>query len=365
MPLNVNATRPTRTDLNASVVVFRDPKVMYHPSTGAWIAVISGGDHMQFHRSTDLINWTLVSRFGYEHGSHAGVWECPDLIDFSQPTSNRWVLIVSMDRNAVAGGSGIQYFIGSFDGYTFTNLQPRQTINWLDHGPDFYAGITYHNVPRYDNRRVMISWMNNWLYAQAVPTGPLWRGQMAMPRQLDLEWDSVNNAHFIRQKPVYELYSYSNKLFSFQRQNLSSCTPNILGNLASEVFMISAEFQRVTAKTILHFRLRLNTEHEEFTRVSYYGAENQLVFDRSSSGDVEFHPMFRTRFNMTLGDETLTTGKLELQIIVDRCSVETFVNGGKYAMTGLIFPMFEGYEMDVAVEGDDEIVLDYLELMLL
>ena len=369
MPLNVNVSFPTDTDLNASVVVFRDPKLMYHASSGAWVAVISGGDHMQFHRSTDLIHWSLVSRFGYTHGSHAGIWECPDLFEFSTISKDNqtqlWVLIVSIDRNAVAGGSGIQYFIGTFDGYTFANLQPPQNINWLDYGPDFYAGITYYNVPRYDNRRVMIAWMNNWQYAQDVPTGPLWRGQMAIPRQLELEYNSFGNAYQLRQSPVYELYANSKQLLTFQGQSLTSCSPNILSEVAAQSFMLSTEFHDVTRRTTIHFHLRQNSPKTEYTRVSYIGETNGIELDRSHSGNVDFHPLFRTHYNMTLDDQTISTGVLQLQIIVDRCSVEVFVNRGKSTMTALIFPRFESPQMELAVQGGGEVQMDYLELMLL
>lgn len=369
MPLNVNVSFPTDTDLDASAVVFRDPKLMYHAASGAWIAVISGGDHMQFHRSTDLIHWSLVSRFGYTHGSHAGIWECPDLFEFSminrENQTQLWVLIVSIDRNAVAGGSGMQYFIGTFDGYTFGNLQPPQNINWLDYGPDFYAGITYYNVPRYDNRRVMIAWMNNWQYAQDVPTGPLWRGQMAIPRQLELEYNPFQSAYQLRQSPVYELYSHSNKLLTFQGQSLNSCSSNVLSDVSAQSFMLSTEFHRVTGRTAIHFRLRQNSEGTEYTLVSYIGETNRIELDRSRSGNVNFHPLFRTHYNMTLDDQTITTGVLQLQIIVDRCSVEVFVNRGKSSMTALIFPQPSSDRMELAMEGDGEVQMDYLEVMLL
>jgi fructan beta-fructosidase len=41
---------------------------------------------------------------------------------------------------------------------------------WLDHGSDFYAGVTWSNVP--DDRRILLAWMSNWAYALDVPTSP-------------------------------------------------------------------------------------------------------------------------------------------------------------------------------------------------
>jgi fructan beta-fructosidase len=362
MPLNVNVSKPTDGELNPSVVVFRDPKIMFHASTASWIIVISGGDHVQFHRSTDLIHWSLISRFGYEQGSHAGIWECPDLIEFPQTTTNNqsslWVLLISIDRNAIGGGSGIQYFIGTFDGSTFENLQSSQTVNWLDYGPDFYAGITYHNVPRYDDRRIIVSWMNNWQYAQDVPTAPLWRGQMAIPRQIELNFNSFTNAYHLRQIPVHELYSYSKKLSTFHRQSLTS---NILSTISARVFMLATEFHNITKTTVIHLRVRQSLDKNEYTEIKYTAENNQVELDRSHSGNIDFHPLFRTHYNMALDDETLTTGVLKLQVIVDQCSVEVFVNDGKYTMTALVFPKSDSDQMELSAEGQS--ILNYLELM--
>jgi fructan beta-fructosidase len=347
-------------------VVFRDPKVMFHASTASWILILTGGDHVQFYKSTDLIHWTLVSRFGHNHGSHHGTWECPDLIEFSHASTDDgthvWVLFVSVRNNSPAGGSGMQYFIGAFDGLTFQNLQSPETINWLDYGPDFYAGMTYHNIPQYDGRQIMISWMNNWQYARDVPTGPLWRGQMTIPRVLQLDFNPLTHAYDLRQSPVHELYSYSKHFFTFHRQTLTSSSSNILSNIHSNNLMLLGEFHNITT-TIIHLRVRQSSDKKEYTEIKYIGEKNEIELDRSHSGNTDFHPQFRTRFNVPLDDETTTTGVLKLQVLVDRCSIELFINDGKYTMTALVFPIIRGLNMELSVEGPD-IVLNHLELMI-
>jgi fructan beta-fructosidase len=345
--------------------VFRDPKVIFHAASASWVFVLSGGDHILFYRSVDLINWSLISRFGYEDGSHGGTWECPDLIEFPQTKTNRsvnlWILIVSVQNSAPAGGSGMQYFIGTFDGSSFENLQSPQTVNWFDYGPDFYAGITFHNVPRYDGRQVLISWMNNWQYAREVPTAPSWRGHMSIPRQLKLDFNSFTNAYHLRQLPVRELYSYAKRLFTYQRQTLTSRTPNILSTVAARIFVIVAEFHDVTRATIIRFRVRQSLDRMEYTQIKYMGQKNRIDVDRSHSGRIDFHRDFCTHFNTTLDNETTKTGILKLQLVVDRSSVEVFVNDGKYTLTSLIFPTYESNQIELAVDG--QLTLNYLELM--
>ncbi|CAF1050785.1 unnamed protein product [Adineta ricciae] len=342
---------------------FRDPKVFYHIRTSSWILVLTGGDHVQFYRSSDLIHWSLVSQFGLTDGSHGGTWECPDLIEFPQRTlKNRtslWVLLVSVQRNAPAGGSGMQYFIGTFDGNEFHNIQPPETINWLDYGPDFYAGITFHNIPGYDRRQILISWMSNWQYANNLPTAPLWRGQMTIPRQLQLDLNSYTNKYHLRQTPVQELTRYSKRLITYHHEKLS----NMVLNMSRDVYMFNIELHKITKATTIHLKFRENSNKSEYTQVSYIGEKNQIELDRTRSGLTDFHSSYPVQFNMNLDRETLITGRLQLQLIIDRCSIELFVNEGKYTMTSLIFPKDSGYQIEITVDGH-EIFINYLELML-
>ena len=94
-----------------------------------------------FFSSNDLKNWTLRSRFGKGFGCQDGVWECPDLFELPVEGSDlkKWVLIVNINPGGPFGGSATQYFIGNFDGYTFTaDKSADGTIptKWLDFGKD-------------------------------------------------------------------------------------------------------------------------------------------------------------------------------------------------------------------------------------
>ena len=72
------------------------------------------------------------------------------------------------------------------DQFTFADAArpcPRpQRAHWLDYGRDFYAGVTFNNVP--DNKRIMIAWMNNWQYGGNIPTDP-WRSANSVPSGAD------------------------------------------------------------------------------------------------------------------------------------------------------------------------------------
>ena len=160
---------------------FRDPKIIWHELTGNWVMVISAERECQFYTSKNLIEWTFASSFSA--GCKEGIWEVPDLFELQDLKGNsKWVLIVSISKGSPAGGSGVQYFVGDFDGKKFC-WDGSIGTKWLDYGPDNYAGSTWFND--HDNDKLYIGWMSNWTYANNVPTDP-WRGSMTLPRKLQI-----------------------------------------------------------------------------------------------------------------------------------------------------------------------------------
>ena len=93
-----------------------------------------------------------------------------------------------MNPGGIAGGSGTQYFVGDFDGSTFTpdrltdSTDPAD-YDWLDYGRDYYAAVSFNDAP--DGRRLMIGWASNWDYANDTPTHP-WRSAMSLVREVTL-----------------------------------------------------------------------------------------------------------------------------------------------------------------------------------
>ncbi|WP_111643313.1 glycoside hydrolase family 32 protein [Marinimicrobium alkaliphilum] len=106
---------------------FRDPKVFKYTDgeQDKWIMAVTLSIDRQvaFYESTNLVDWALASTFGPAN-SVSGIWEMPDLsrlpVD-GDPNNQKWVMLLSVgDGGAPNGGSGVQYFIGDFDGTHFT-----------------------------------------------------------------------------------------------------------------------------------------------------------------------------------------------------------------------------------------------------
>lgn len=175
---------------------FRDPKVSWHAASGRWVmAVVEAVDRqVLLYSSVNLRDWEHESSFG-PIGEEGVLWECPDLIEVpvEGTDESRWVLVLSTNPGGFSGGSGMRYFVGDFDGATFTpdEFGPR----WLDHGTDFYAAVTFQGT----SEPTVIGWMSNWAYAEDAPTFP-WQSAMSLARTLSLV--ATPDGALLRHTPV-------------------------------------------------------------------------------------------------------------------------------------------------------------------
>ncbi len=121
---------------------FRDPNVFWYAPQRKWVmvAVLADERTLVILDLPDLKHWTKRSTFG-PAGDTAGQWECPDLIELpvEDAAEKKWVLIINRNPGAPAGGTGVRYLIGKFDGTNFTSEVPDTPALWADWGKDFYA----------------------------------------------------------------------------------------------------------------------------------------------------------------------------------------------------------------------------------
>lgn len=334
--------------------VFRDPKVFWHNSSNKWVMLLAAENTQQeqfvrIYTSSDLKNWSFASDFGKNEGSHAGVWEVPDLFELpvdNDQNNKKWVMQVSLSNGAPAGGSGVQYFIGNFDGKTFTNEHSADTILYADYGADYYAPLTFNNIPSMDGRRIAIGWMNNWSYGQNIPTST-WRSQMSLPRELELKTVPGLGVR-LTQNPVNEFTTLRETVDSWTNQ-LVSPTNNLLSNVKGETVEIVAEFHTENAAAT-EFGFRVRTGNGEQTTIGYDRVNSKLFVDRSESGEANFNPAFQARHEAPL---QANNNKIKLRIIIDRSSVEVFGNNGQIVFTDQIFPQLQSDGLDLYSIGGD------------
>ena len=173
-------------------------------------------------------------------GDISKIWECPDLIKVKMEGTNEyhWILIIS-SGSQYEGFTGMQYFIGDFDGDRFIVDKPPNNPRWLDYGKDYYAAISYNNLPE-GHAPVMIGWINNWRYANTIPTSP-WRGMMSIPRELSLE--KRNGEIVLIQKPTQSFTSYCKESESIDfTSHIIENEDHLLDKVEAGSFRLKIEF---------------------------------------------------------------------------------------------------------------------------
>ncbi len=334
---------------------FRDPKVFWHEPTNRWVmaVVLPNDKKARFYASPDLRHWEPLSDFGPAGAFHDPIiWECPDLFPLEVEGElgvRKWVLIVSINTGGPAGGSGMQYFVGEFDGKQFitdSSIPPDSAL-WLDYGSDFYAGVTWSDIPESDGRRILIGWMSNWNYSREVPTSP-WRGAMTVPRSLTLA--RTEEGLRLIQKPVDELCRLRRKEpLVFSGGSFAEAVEWLAqtGNLP-ELLDVEMRFSDLSDET--PFLIKIETSADEFTTIEIDPQRGSLILDRSRAGLKDFHPTFSasTRHEAPIH---LHDGRLAIRFLLDVSSVEIFTQDGRTALTDLIFPHGAERSISFSPEG--------------
>ena len=280
---------------------FRDPKVFWHEPTSKWMVVLAVGQEVQFYSSKNLKEWKYESSFGREYGNHDGVWECPDMLCFGE----KWVLLLNINPGGPFGGSATQYFVGRFDGHTFTCEDNPSETKWMDYGKDHYATVTFHNAP--EGRIVALPWMSNWQYANQVPTQQF-RSANGLPRDLGIK--TIGGETILTCIPSKEVMVLRGKKV---KQPTEACEIVIDMKSSTDIVLSNAKGEQVT----MHY----DVQKQEFK------------MDRTKSGDVSFSEAFPCE------TAAPTFGSIkQLRLFIDRCSIEAFDAEGKMVMTNLVFP---------------------------
>ncbi len=302
---------------------FRDPKVFWHQASKYWIMTLAVADRVEFYRSKNLKEWEFAGTFGKEEGSHGGVWECPDLIEMKidKTGESKWVLIISVGTGAPNGGSGTQYFVGHFDGKNFINDNPKQTVYWLDYGPDNYAGVTWSNVP--NNKHLFIGWMSNWGYAQKVPTKN-WRSAMTVAREITLKKTTEGYRLFTKPvKALQQLRTFTQPITSFKKIHSAKGLYEV--NLNFNLIKSSAE----------DFGVAFSNAKNEVIEVGFNKSKNQFYIDRTNAGDNSFAASFTGK---NIAPRLLKNNNIKMHLLIDHSSVELFADDGTVLMTAVFFP---------------------------
>lgn len=328
----------------------RDPNMFWDDSQNAWVLTLAHAlDHeMLIFTSPDMKEWTLQSSFGQGLGSQDGVWECPDLMEVEVDGSGlkKWIMICNINPGGPFGGSATQYFIGDFDGKTFTpdtDENGQVVTKWLDYGKDHYATVSWSNAP--DNRHTIIGWMSNWQYAAEVPTQQF-RSANTLPRELSL-FKAPDGMIYAASAPSPEVTSLRDKLVR-SSQKLSVGKKGQTFALPTANDGVCEILMDIEAKKGSMVDLELKNNAGERVVMTYDPSAKTMSFDRRESGIVDFSQDFPA---VTVAPTFETEGKVSLRIFIDRLSIELFGNDGRFVMTNLVFPTTPYTHIAVSANG--------------
>jgi len=255
----------------------RDPKAFWYEPTQQWVMVLYlDGRTMAFFTSPDLKSWTKQSELD-------SFFECPELFELpvdGNLSNTKWILY----------GANGDYFVGEFDGKKFI---PDGGAIQFQTGNCFYASQTFNNIPQSDGRRIQMAW------GQVAMPGMPFNQMVLFPVSLTLR----TTAEGIRMhaEPVKEIESLHRQHWSCSDRVVKP-NENPLEEIEGELFHIKAELKPQDAKTC-------SVVIRDIPIV--YNVQNQQLTCAGKSASLK--PV---------------DGKIRLEILVDRMTIEIYANGG-------------------------------------
>lgn len=357
---------------------FRDPKVFWYEKGKCWYMIVSADKETRFYKSKNLKKWDYVSAFGKGLGQQPCQYECPDF--FQLPVNGdkkkmKWVMTMNINPGCWFGGSATEYFVGDFDGKKFT-CPDADEVKWLDWGKDHYATVTFSNT---GDRVLGITWMSNWQYANLTPFKQN-RGANGLPRELKLY--EKNGKYYISEDVAPEVYALRKDTKNVADASVAS--EKMLAGVAANMegaFEIEAD---VTPDANGIAGIEISNNKRERTLIYFDMKQGKVVMDRTESGLTDFgkqavphdielawdkqraaegkEPARIANSINYKNDFALATwaplslcedGKktYHVDIFVDKSSVELFVDGGRIAMTNLVFPVAPYENLKLYTQG--------------
>lgn len=322
---------------------FRDPK-MWRKSDGTYCCAIGsrpadGSGQILLYTSEDGFTWKYKKVLAANNNRFGKMWECPDFFRLD----GKGVLLVSPQDMLPSGfeyhnGNGTLCLIGAYEEETDTFTE--QYDQSIDYGIDFYAPQT---VLTPDGRRVMIGWMQNWDTCNVKGYSNPWFGQMSLPREL-----SIKNGR-LYQTPVRELEEL--------RRNRVACKNEIFSGLKQvdgvsgrrvdmEITVRPAVVENGVPRDMYRkFAVRFAQNDKYQTSLSFHPSDSIMKIDRKFSGSR------RAIIHQRRSEVNSQNGELKIRLILDRYSVEVFINDGEQVMSAVLYTDLDADGISFLADG--------------
>ncbi len=328
---------------------FRDPKVVWDADRGQWIALIAERDRVSFYTSPDLKTWTRTWEYV---NTGIGTIECPDLFQIRADDGTvKWVFGVSANGYATNEPATFAYWTGSFDGTAFS--PDHAAPQWLDHGFDWYGAVTWEDPASPLDRRYAVGWMNNWDYAHSTPTWDAdgFNGTDSITREIRLK--RYGSTFSLVSQPLDALQDIRTS-----RVDLGDVTVDGFLPLAYEGDAYQLE-TTVTWDTATNVGLQLRRSADGSRHADAGATAGYAYLNRGQTG----YPAGTWKTESRTPRDG-AAGTVRLRILVDRTTIELFVDDGRFVHSSQVFapPGDEGialYTSDGAATFHDLSITEY------
>lgn len=274
----------------------RDPKVVWYEPDQIWVmALYLDQNTYGLFTSKNLKSWTPIQEVQIDQGA-----ECPDFFEIpldGDPKNTKWVMTAANGR----------FIAGSFDGKTFKPETESYPSEW---GKNYYAVQSYSDVQ--DGRRIQFGWM-----AGSEFVGMPFNQQFSVARELTLR--TTPEGIRLYGNPVAEIEKLHGQKHSWSDMTIVK-EENPLAALKGDLYHIVVEFDVEKSSTeTFGFNLK-------GFDISYHIGSNMLTTHRpgdDAKSEVKLLP---------------EGGKIRMELLLDRGSVELYANDGLVPMAFFYLP---------------------------
>ncbi|WP_438351912.1 glycoside hydrolase family 32 protein [Paenibacillus sp. FA6] len=326
---------------NPGTADFRDPKVIWDDQAHKWVMTLAEGTKIGFYESHNLKDWHYTSGF---HTENIGIVECPDLYLLRADDGKlKWVLGASANGKSAGKPNTYAYWTGDFNGKEF--IPDQNEPQWLDYGFDWYGAVTFEDGKVSDkyNHRYALAWMNNWDYVHNTPNlKEGFNGTDSIVRQIKLK-QVVGHTYSLVSQPIEALNKLISSKDSLKQIKVNGSTTL---DITGDTYQLDADIAWSDIKNV-GLRLRESKDKIRHVDVGIFVEGQYAYVNRASIGQ----PDKSKRYLESKAPFDVKKKKVHLKILVDRTSIEVFIDDGEIVYSNLVFPELNDQGITLFSEG--------------
>ncbi len=318
----------------------RDPRIFYYaPGKCYYTIMMIGGPErkVRLWKSTNLLDWEQA----FDIPNKAA--ECIDMYEAAvdgDPNNRRWVI----------ANAGTGYEVGDFDGRSWKGYGNQDTDGKplrFDYGDSYYAAQVFNQAP--GGRIVHIGWLRSKSagYRPFLDANMPFTQQMSIPAEITLR--TTPDGIRMYRNPVKEIEKLYKATHRFDGLAVQALNEKLKG-VQPELIDLTIAF-KPKGDWLLNVR---------GLKVAYVAESSEFVFENRKRVEGIRKAWKKPQPYRDNGirriPAPLVEGKVTLRVLVDRASLELFVNDGQAAASFVVVP--DPANRAVSVESNDDQKID-------